>query len=413
MAWTDQSATRRALFASLTLSFFLFGFWSMFNFLAAEDAVVLFNRTNHLSGPVFVYYAGYISAFPQLIAHIASALPPILQALVYGCVALAIWCLTIVYIVRVTGNGYVALLLTALCGVAFAGPIYNLTTSFWTGLVLGGLIGLAALLEDRPLRNFELLLLIPGAFGSPLGLCLLPLFLSLYLRFRDWRSLVAVAFSVASYALLADHSGARADEGSLVLQFVSNVSRIAVDPKSQLLNTSSPGNFAMGVVGLASLILLVGHAVYLLAIRSKTAFPVLAFLAYTLATFFVCLAASEIPLQGRYWFPLIVACAVSFAMLTSSIAPRLLAVPSLLSVIAVLVVSVVRFFDWGGPPVSEVRALWHGHSVNSVITRERHNDGGRWAIGFGNYGLNPNDCVNGREHKYSQAEYGFRTYCGH
>jgi len=397
-------------------------FWTYFNFLAAEDANVLFNRFNHLSeAPIFFYYAGYSSAFPQFVAFSFSWLPTALQALLYSAVALFVFYVLLREIFLLTSSGLAAVFTVACCAVIYPAAIYNLTSSFWPGLAIVGLIGLRKSIYCAPFIWRDVFYCIPGLLGSPLAIVFFPLYFWIFASRRCAPSAVIAALALASYPLLANHSGSRGEPGGLLTSLVDNTSKMVMSPLNYGVNMASFGDLVMSILGLVSIAMIFSIG-FILLFRMKGSTGKIAFSLFLIgsfATLGISIAASSVPLQGRYWFPVVVAAiSVSFYYILSLGINNALRRMQILMVAMTALATVGTFAyrgqSWGGVQAgwSDWRLLASQAPSTTAIIRERHNDGGRWAIGTGNFEMTYSECAGAREHPFSQESFGFRIYCG-
>lgn len=396
-------------------------FWAYFNFLAAEDANVLFNRFNHLSGaPVFFYYAGYSSAFPQFVAFSLSWLPATLQAILYSVVAFLVFYVLLREVFLLTSSGFLVVFTSAFCAVIYPAAIYNLTSSFWPGLIIVGLIGLRKSIQRTSISWRDVIYCIPGLLGSPLAIVFFPLYLWIFNLRRDAPSAVILAMSLASYPLLANHSGSRGEPGGLLSSLAENAEKMLISPLNYGINRESIGDFLMSLAGISSIAVTLFISAFVM-LRAKDSIERVAFAFFLIgsfATLAISVAASSLPLQGRYWFPLIVAAACvsfyCFSFGTGNAIRRLQILVVSVAALATVGTFVYRGQSWGGLQAgwSEWMLLASPSPSTTAIIRDRHNDGGRWAIGIGNFDMKYSECLEFREHPFSQELFGFRIHCG-
>jgi len=271
--------------ASVTLAILACVFWTYFNFLAAEDAYVLFNRFNHLSdAPVFFYYAGYSSVFPQLVAFSLSYLPKILQAVLYSTIAFFIFYTLLREVFLFTYSGLAVVFISAFCSVIYPAAIYNLTSSFWPGLIILGLIGLRKILHEVCLDWRDVFFCLPGLLGSPLAIVFFPLYLWIFIERRDASSGIIAVGALVSYPLLTNHSGSRGEAEGLLISLVDNTSKIIMSPLTHVFSINSINDFLMSVVGAISIAVIFIFGVLLL-FRTKEHDKKIALLLFLTGTF--------------------------------------------------------------------------------------------------------------------------------
>lgn len=146
-------------------------FWTYFNFLSSGDSHVFFNRFNHLSdSPIFFYYAGYSSAFPQFVAFSLSWLPAVLQAILYSAVTVFVFCILLREVFLLTSSGLAVVFIATFCSVIFDPAIYTLLYSLWPGLVIVGLVGFRKAMHRTSLGWRDVFFCMPGLLGSPLAI---------------------------------------------------------------------------------------------------------------------------------------------------------------------------------------------------------------------------------------------------
>lgn len=320
-----------------------------------------------------------------------------------------------------TSSGLAAVFTSAFCAVIYPAAIYNLTSSFWPGLALVGLIGLRKSIQRTPFTWRDVLFCVPGALGSPLAIVFLPLYAWTFLSRRNAPSTVISAMALASYPLLANHSSSRGAPGGLLTSLTDNTSKIIVSPFAFGINNDSIGDFAMSALGIFSIATILTIGIILIFKLKKTSDRIafFLFLIGSLATVLISVAASSVPLQGRYWFPAIVA-AVSITFYyflslgTHSALRRMQMLVAAMTVLVTAGTFAHRGQSWGG-----LQAGWRDWMLlaseapsTTAIIRERHNDGGRWAIGIGNFDMNYAECSGSLQHPFSQESFGFRIHCG-
>jgi hypothetical protein len=407
--------TRRDRFTIIGLSLAIGLFWFCGNFLASEDASVLFNRANHLQGATtFFFHAGYASIHPQAIAALVSPLPPLAQALVYSTVAFAIWCLMFLYVCRISGNLSVTLALIAYFSIFDQIYVVNLTYSLWTGLVLSGLIGLNACIEDRPLKTWEALLTAGLALASPLSIFLLPLFAYRAWRWRrDYGSRLVVLFLLAAYVILPDPDSQRAAVADMARRLPEVLELMLRDPLRYMLDPdlSAVLTFRALTQWAALVLFLLGWPLLIWRVTAPRARAGLALLGLgVLTAYLVSLAVSELPLQSRYWFPVTVCAGLVTAVALHNAPARLSQGLMVLFLLAALAAHGQRALNWSGVS-HELAQLTQGHTENQAITRTRYDNGIRWAIGLGSYDFSLRGCT-GRPYHRDAAAHGFRIFCG-
>jgi hypothetical protein len=194
-----------------------------------------------------------------------------------------------------------------------------------------------------------------------------------------------------------------------------------VSPFTFGINRESIGDFVMSALGISSIATIFILGIFFLFQSNKTSERIAFFLFLTgsLATFVISVAASSVPLQGRYWFPVIVAAvSITFYYFLS------LGIHSALRRMQILVVAMTglatvgtfahRGQSWGGLQAgwSDWMLLASQAPSTTAIIRERHNDGGRWAIGIGSFDMNYAECSGSLQHPFSQERFGFRIHCG-
>lgn len=396
------------------------GFWCFLNFLTAEDAVVLFNRFNFLTdAPVFFYYAGYSSAFPQLTAFLLSSLNPAAQAVLYSLVALGVFLLLLREVFLATRSGLLVLLLIAVCAVFHPFVIYNLTFSFWPGLAILGLVGLRTHASRQALTVRDVLICLPGLAGSPLAIAFFPSFA--WAAFRT-RSPVAVGLclaTLASFAALTEHGGTRAEGGGLLSSFFANVGLALQAPARFLVNTGSPGDLAISVLGALSLPVIIVIGLGALFSRRAEGVSVALYALGSALVIAAAFAATSVPLAGRYWFPAVVSAIVLAGLVLPALARTgagravTVALAALVSA-AVLASFWARGDRWGAAVtgLQEWQQLTDARPEPTAIVRHWHGDGGFWAVGAGRGALPYADCAGLTEHPDSAAQFGFRIHCG-
>lgn len=395
-------------------------FWCFLNFLTAEDSVVLFNRFNFLTdAPVFFYYAGYTSTFPQVTAFLLSFLNPVAQAILYSLVALGVFLLLLREVFVATRSGLLVILLTAICAVFHPFVIYNLTFSFWPGLAILGLVGLRAHVSRRALRARDILICLPGLAGSPLAIAFLPSFAWAAFRTRSPYAVLLSLATLASFVALTEHGGTRAEGGGLLSSFVANAGLALQAPLQYLVNAGSPGDLAISVLGAVSLPVTIVAGVWALFSRKAAGVPVALYALGAVLVVFAAFAATSVPLAGRYWFPAVVS-AIVLVGLMAPLPARSQAGKVVASALAgLLCVAVLASFwaraeRWGAAAtgLQEWRLLADAGQAPTAIIRHWHGDSGLWAVGAGRGALPYADCAGLTEHPESVAQFGFRIHCG-
>lgn len=394
-------------------------FWTFFNFLAAEDATVLFNRTNHLSNsPIFIFYAGYISAFPQLVAFSVRCLPGVLQACIYSLISLIVFSILLRYLYLITCSGLATLLLVTICAIFHPAPLYNLTSTLWSGVAILGLLGMQKAIAKVPIYWKDVLLCLPGLFGSPLAIAFFPLYLrTVTTTTKVMPPLFITLGTLFSYLLLTNHSSTRADTANLLNALAGNLKRFEL---THLVNTDSIADFAMSLLGIISLVITLAAGAYLVIFKRRNdTHTVVLFLLGSSATLIAAFSASSIPLQARYWFPTIISgVVVAFTIIRlnrwTNALKNLQSLFAVSLLLAVTLTFAARTHHWGGFHAGQQDwlVLAGQNSGATAIIRERHADGGAWAIGVGNPELFFTDCKDTSEHPFSQKKYGFSVYCG-
>ncbi len=395
------------------LSLAVAGFWFTTNFLASEDASILFNRQNHLDLGVFFYHAGYMSVHPQLVAALVAPLAPIFQALTYAGVALAIWCGVFFYMLRITRNLPITLCMIAYFSIFDQIYIINLTYSLWSSLALIGLIGLAGTLERRTLSIWESLIAALLALASPLSLFLAPLFVYRSLRWRrDWGGHGVTLMVFMAFVLLPDPDSHRASVMELLARLGEAARHITSDPKGFMLDADHSAILTLRSVsqwmGLG--VVLIGAPLLMargrIADRVGFALYVISFL----SVFLVSMAASEWPLQSRYWFPVLVMAGVVLGFVLHPL-PRLVSGMLVgIFLLAALGAHTQRALQWEGV-ARDLSKLMQGHAENTAVLRERYGNGPRWAVGLGQYDFEASDCQDLPYHPKAEVQ-NFRIFCG-
>lgn len=397
----------------IALSLAIAAFWFLSNFMASEDASILFNRSNHLDLGTFFYHAGYLSGHPQLVASLVSPLPPLAQALIYAGVAYGLWCLLFIYMARISGNLYVTLCMIAYFSIFDQIYITNLTYSLWTSLALIGLIGLCASMENRALHFWEGILVAVLAMASPLSLFLVPLFAYRSLRYRHDRwSQIGLLMLVAAFILLPDPDSQRANASQLITRLITGIGLMISDPSHYMVDAEHSAILKLRSVSQWLLLLVFVIGTPLLILRNHVAdrlgfgFFALSFL----TVFLVSLAASALPLQSRYWFPVAIAGGVVLGLMTRSLNLRVLQITLGLCLLAALGAHTQRALRWGDIR-PDLQKLVNGHSENTAILRARYGNGARWAIGLGQYGFTADGCRDTPYHSKAET-HDFRIFCG-
>ena len=416
----QQPLTNRlSLILGFAISILAAMFWCYFNFLTAEDSLVLFNRYNFLSdAPIYFYYAGYWSSFPQTIAYLVSNLNPAVQAIAYSIVSLGIFLILLREIFRATNSGVAVLTIVTVTSIFAPFMIFNLTYTFWPGLAVLGLIGLRANYQADELSFTDFLLCFPGLLGSPLGLLFFPLFTLAALQRRSWRSAVIASSTVLSYVILVERDGHRSSETGIVESTIDNLSQIFSGQFNLLFNTSDLGGLVMSGIGVLSVCITLIVGLICLVHFTKDLSAVLLYVVGSLATVAAALGAADLPLSGRYWFPIIICASIltgtivmqqRFSVLRHFVEPVLI----LVFCGIFLSSSALRIQTWGGlsSAAKEWSLMFWSPDQLSALKRSWHADD-MWAIGLGTGQLFYQDCAGLWEHPTSKGDYGFRVYCG-
>lgn len=395
-------------------------FWCFFNFLTAEDAVVLFNRYNFLEGaPTYFYYAGYASIYPQSVAFAVSGLNPAVQAMLYTLVSFTVFFLLLREVFLATGSGLTTVAVVAICGALTPFMVYNLTFNFWTALAVLGLVGLRASRQQGGLSLSDLLICLPGLAGSPLGIAFLPLFGWVAVTTRSLFAALVCLIILAVFFGLVEPGGGRGDSSGLLSNIVSNVLLIVGQPQSYLLNFTSPGTLGMSVLGSVSFVCALVASGWVLLRWRLAGLPRALYIAGSLLTLVAAVGAAGVPLAGRYWFPIVI-CALT-VMGSIYMRPTLQRVRGFLEITVAVALCVgllgslgLRYNKWGGsvqPALQEWQIMLNPPKTLTAITRSWH-DSTRWTIGAGQGSVPYDACGDFWEHPNSKARYGFRIYCG-
>lgn len=407
---------RLAIFCSV----FAAVFWCYFNFLTAEDSLVLFNRYNFLEGaPVFFYYAGYWSLFPQSIAFLVSDLNPAIQAIAYSFTALSIFLVLLREVFRASHSGLAVISVAVLTAVFAPFMLFNLTYTFWPGLAILGLVGLRASYQKESLSFTDILICLPGLAGSPLGLLFLPLFVWAAFRKRSMHIFAIAVLALLSFLVLVERDGGhRASPEDIILRATDQIFQILSDQLNSLINTSSPNNLVMSVLGVLSVLFTAALGLCWLFRFRKERGAVLLYMVGSLATVAAAAGTAGFPLSGRYWYPIIICSAVllgRFIMMPALRDVRRIAEPLLIVVLCggFLSASALRVRSWGGPSFAsqEWSVMLSPPDYLTALKRSWHEDAG-WALGLGKGLISYEECAELWEHPSTSEAYGFRIYCG-
>lgn len=409
----------RLFFIANMCAVFGAAFWCFFNFLTAEDSVVLFNRYNFLEdAPIYFFYAGYWSVFPQTIAFLVSEFNPAIQAVAYSLVALAVFMILLREIFKATHSGFLTVAVAVLATVFMPFMLFNLTYTFWPGLVILGLVGLRAGDQKKGLSFTDVLICIPGLTGSPLGFLFFPLFA--YLVYRDRSAFTGLVFitAVASFFVLVEQDGKRSSIFDIIQNGMERLTLIIQSPLEYLINTTKIGALVMSTLGTFSVLLVIVVGVTWMVQRKPGVLHVMLYMACSLLSVFAAVGSAGLPLSGRYWLPIII-CAVvligKFIMVPRYRTVRRLAEPVLAVVLCVgmLGSSALRVQSWGGPSLSvqEWSAMISSPDNVTSVRRVWH-ENFDWAIGAGQGSVSYDECVGIWEHPTVFESFGFRIYCG-
>ena len=388
-----------------------------FNFLRAEDSVVLFNRVNYidLAGiGLFSYYNNYVSVPAQAIAFVLKDLPPLIQAAVYSAVACFLGAGIYFYTVRVTGSVVAGLLGLTVLIEASARLIYNLTYSQWTGLILLYLIGIAHQIERRRMRNAEVALSLILASYSPLSIFSLPIFLYSFFKLRDWRSLVLIVSVPAVVMMITESGGDRMD---LSIWLQNATSAFALLFEGIFYESSESVSFGQIFERWAILLLAVAISVLLLSRKATDGLVwLLFFLACLAPTLLAILTPSAgtieaaLPLASRYWIVALFGTVLCLWILCQNVGLLRYGLGLLTAYLAI--VSFVGAVDklmteaHSGPWIEDLAALWQGHSSTHVIERHGQSAPNQWSVVLGGADLERTECT----HQPPEA-YLARAYC--
>jgi len=326
-------------------------------FLTAEDASVLFNRFNGISdATVLFYYQGYISFHPQLLAWSFSALPAVLQPLMYASVAAVIWLL----LIAIAHRCWNAAIAVGLLGLYFFryDPIYfaNLTYTIWPSILILALIGGGAVLNERPLpwRIFCIALIL--CFASPLSICAVPvLAVSAFMR-RDAKLIVLTAATIFAFFILRE-SGDQARGGTMSTMATNLLTNLPVFFSSITNGRGLSGLNLPSVVRLGSLVLSMAAAIYYIPsfieyMRNKStsrkenaAIFLLAIFALATLIAFAASKQGDAFIRGgtRYYFPAIACSAlILFHILRQMKLERLLIVTGMTVLLPLALLTLVQ-----------------------------------------------------------------------
>lgn len=415
--------TQRLFFAcSMVLVFLFAAFWTAFNFLPAEDSFVLFNRSNHLEGaPVFFYYAGYMSLFPQFFSYIFSFFGQIYQPILFSALSAVVFCVFLWQLFSIVRSGFILVFIVVVCGVFYPSGIYSLTSTLWSGLVILGLVGLRSEIERKSNITWrQAIICIPGLLGSPLAVVFFPLYAWIFYRTRSLTAFFIGCGTILSYVVLIDHGGYRVDSLSLIDTFSHNVMAMFQTPMALLSDLSAFRRFTMSALGLLSFLVI---AVLGLNVARKTqggGVAILLYLAGSLSVTVIAFVTSLHPMEARYWFPTVVCgLVVAGLFLRGSDQPRYVQqgqyIVVLVLIVGVVLSSTLRMQKWGGRSsvANEWKILAENDTRNGAILRRWHSSGGiQWSIGVGRYALSFSDCAERYEHPASVERFDFRIYCG-
>lgn len=171
----------------------------------AEDGKVFYQQAHELGflHSVFVTYNGYLHLFPRLIAGISLWLPIYYVPLFFNVAALAIQCVTAIYLCspRLRNIGILPLrVVVALVylGLPHIGEVWGkLVNSQWQLAVLSFLILIAEAPRSRAGAWFDLAALTMSALTGPFSILLLPIAVLVALRKRSRRTAILLALTAA------------------------------------------------------------------------------------------------------------------------------------------------------------------------------------------------------------------------
>lgn len=395
-------------------------FWCYFNFLTAEDSIVLFNRYNFLEGaPIYFYYAGYWSLLPQTVAFLVSNFDPEIQAVAYSAVALSIFLFLLREVFLASHSGLVTLCLAVLTATFAPFMLYNLTYSFWPGLAILGLVGLRANYQRKSPSFIDVFLCVPGLAGSPLGLLFLPLFVWTAYTKRSLHITAIAILALLSFLVLVERDGGhRSNPLDIVVRSTDQIFQVLSGQVGVLINTSGPGNLVMSILGVLSVLFVTVLAIYWLVRFRAERDAVLLYAAGSLATVLAATGASELPLSDRYWFPIIVCAFVLLGHFVEAAAVqrvRRIADPLVITILCggLIASSALRAQSWGGLSFAnhEWSQLLDPPYHLTALKRSWHEDAA-WALGLGKGTISYEECAGLWEHPSSSEVFGFRVYCG-
>lgn len=387
-------------------------------FLNVEDGAVLFHRANYSTLTVPFYYAGYISLYPQVISYTLQIFSPFIQASIYSVVSLSIWILLIYKMKRIGVPGYLILVFCSYFIVFDGIYLYNLTFSFWPGLMVIGIAISIAINEDRPLKPHEVLVAAVLSTGSPLSILFSPSALFLAVKFPKSIASWCLFFFLLIFPLsLVDWGSDRAlsmetlHPSTSLMSFIQNITHYFPIGGERL--TLSPPRIAQYASSALVFIVLIRFFVRTLLNR-KIVHPELFFLTLGVAG---ALALSIInvglPLSSRYFFPPLV---FGVVLAGQYFGKKIEKIGTNLSLAIFFLAALHAGIDfknnWGSVIPNFGALLTFGDNAEPVLIdrSSRWGDQSSWNVLLLGKGHDPAECTG--EGFDDLFQFGARIYCG-